>query len=70
MQARGFQIIQALRAMNLVDRLSDLQFDEDDVFDKQVNRIVPQQSSYRTTMGCCCETAIPDLRSSCTNAFS
>src|ERR1700733_6665113 len=26
--------------------------------------------SYRTTMGCCCETASPDLRSSCTNAFS
>ena len=34
MQAGGFQIIQALRAMNLVDRLSDLQFDEDHVFDE------------------------------------
>ena len=34
MQACGFQIIQALRAMNLVDRLGYLQFDEDDVFDE------------------------------------
>ncbi len=34
MQARGFQIIQALRAMNLVDRLDYFQFDEDDVFDE------------------------------------
>ena len=34
MQARGFQIIQALRAMNLVDRLGYLQFDEDDLFDE------------------------------------
>jgi hypothetical protein len=33
-QARGFQIIQALRVMNLVDRLGYLQFDEDDVFDE------------------------------------
>ncbi len=34
MQACGFQIIQALRAMNLVDRPGYLQFDEDDVFDE------------------------------------
>jgi hypothetical protein len=34
MQACGFQIIQALRAMNLVDRLGYLQFDEDYVFDE------------------------------------
>ena len=34
MQARGLQIVQALRAMNLVDRLGCLQFDEDDVFDE------------------------------------
>jgi hypothetical protein len=26
-------------------------------------------SLYRTTMGCCCETASPDLRSSCTRPF-
>ena len=71
MQACGFQIIQALRAMNVVDRLGHLQFDEDDVFDKQVNGISPTTiPSYRTAMGCCCETANPDLRSSCTNAFS
>jgi hypothetical protein len=41
MQACGFQIIQALRAMNIVDRPGYLQFDEDDVFDKQVNSIFP-----------------------------
>jgi hypothetical protein len=34
MQVRGFQIIQALRPMNLVDRLGHLQFDEDDVVDE------------------------------------
>jgi hypothetical protein len=34
MQACGFQIIQTLREMNLVDRLGYLQFDEDDVFDE------------------------------------
>ena len=33
MQARGFQIIQTLCEMNLVDRHGYLQFDEDDVFD-------------------------------------
>ena len=33
MQACGFQIIQALRSMDLVDRPGGLQFDEDDVFD-------------------------------------
>jgi hypothetical protein len=32
--ACGFQIIQTLRVMNLVDRLGYLQFDEDDVFDE------------------------------------
>jgi hypothetical protein len=37
-QACGFQIIQALRAMNLVDLLGYLQFDEDGAFDEQVNR--------------------------------
>jgi hypothetical protein len=31
MQASRLKIIQALRAMNLVDRLGYLQFDEDDV---------------------------------------
>jgi hypothetical protein len=41
MQACGCQIIQALRVMNLVDRLGYLQFDEDDVFDEQVNSIFP-----------------------------
>jgi hypothetical protein len=41
MQARGFQIIQALRAMNLVDRLGYLQLDEDHAFDEQVNSIFP-----------------------------
>jgi hypothetical protein len=41
MQARRFQIIQALRAMNLVDCLGYLQFDEDDVFNEQVNSIFP-----------------------------
>jgi hypothetical protein len=40
MQACGLQIIQALRAMDLVDRLGYLQFDQDDVFDEQVSRIV------------------------------
>ena len=39
MQACGFQIIQALRVMNLIDRPRDLQFDEDDVFDEQVDSI-------------------------------
>jgi hypothetical protein len=34
MQACGFQIIQTLREMNLVDRLGYLQFDDDDVFDE------------------------------------
>jgi hypothetical protein len=34
MQSCGFQIIQALRAMNVVDRLGYLQFDEDYVFDE------------------------------------
>ena len=34
MQVRGFQIIQALRPMKLVDRLGHLQFDEDDVVDE------------------------------------
>jgi hypothetical protein len=34
MQVCGFQIVQALREMNLVDRLGYLQFDEDDVFDE------------------------------------
>ena len=34
MQASGFQIVQAPRAMNLVDRLGYLQFDEDDLFDE------------------------------------
>jgi hypothetical protein len=34
MQACGFQIIQTLREMDLVDRLGYLQFDEDDVFDE------------------------------------
>jgi hypothetical protein len=34
MQARGFQIIQALRAMNVVDPLGYFQFDEDDVVDE------------------------------------
>jgi hypothetical protein len=41
MQVRGFQIVEALRAMDFVDRLQYLQFDEDDVFDKQVNSIFP-----------------------------
>jgi len=41
MQACGFQIIQALRVMNLIDRPRDLQFDEDDVFDEQVDSIFP-----------------------------
>jgi hypothetical protein len=41
MQACGFQIIQTLREMNLVDRLGYLQFDEDDVFDELVNSIFP-----------------------------
>ena len=36
MQACGFQIIQTLRAMNLVNRLGYLQFDKDDVFDEKV----------------------------------
>ena len=40
MQARGFQIIQALRAMNLFDRFGCLQFDEDDVLDEGVSHIV------------------------------
>jgi hypothetical protein len=34
MQACGFQIIQALRDMNLIDPFGYLQFDEDDVFDE------------------------------------
>ena len=34
MQACGLQIIQALRAMNLVDHLGYLQFDEDGLFDE------------------------------------
>jgi hypothetical protein len=34
MQACGFQIIQGLRAMNLVDRPGHLQSDEDDMFDE------------------------------------
>lgn len=34
MQACGSQIIQGLRAMNLVNRLGYLQFDEDDMFDE------------------------------------
>jgi hypothetical protein len=38
-QAGGFQIIQALRAMNLVDRFHRFQFDEDDALDKQINGI-------------------------------
>jgi hypothetical protein len=33
MQACGFQIIQALRTMNLVDRLGYLRFGEDNAFD-------------------------------------
>ena len=41
MQACGFQIIQTLREMNLVDRLGYLQLDKDDVFDEQVNSIFP-----------------------------
>ena len=41
MQACGFQIIPTLRVMNLVDRLGYLQFDEDDVFDEQINSIFP-----------------------------
>jgi hypothetical protein len=41
MQVRGFQIIQALRAVNLVDRLGYLQFDEHAVCDQQVNSIFP-----------------------------
>jgi hypothetical protein len=38
-QAGGFQIIQALRAMNLVDRFHRFQFDDDDARDKQINGI-------------------------------
>jgi hypothetical protein len=34
MQARGLQAIQALRTMNLIDRLGYLQFNEDGVFDE------------------------------------
>jgi hypothetical protein len=34
MQAFGFQIMQALRVMNLVDCPGYLQFDEDDVLDE------------------------------------
>ena len=45
MQTCGFQIIQALRAMNLVDRPGYFQFDEDHVFDEQVNRIVPDHNA-------------------------
>jgi hypothetical protein len=31
-QARGLEVIQALRAMNVIDRPGDLRFHEDDVF--------------------------------------
>jgi hypothetical protein len=41
MQPCGFQIIEALGEMNLVDCLGYLQLDEDDVFDEQVNSIFP-----------------------------
>ena len=41
MQACGFQITQALRTMNLVNCLGYLQFNEDDVFDEQVNSVFP-----------------------------
>src|SRR5271170_7414633 len=40
MQTCGFQIIQALRASNHV------QFDEDDVFDEQVNGIFPDRDPF------------------------
>jgi hypothetical protein len=39
-QAGGFQIIQALRAMNLVDRFRHFHFDEDDTFDEQINGLI------------------------------
>ena len=41
MQARHFQIIQALRPMNFVDPLRRLQFDQNVTFNERVNRIVP-----------------------------
>ncbi len=34
MQACGFQVVQALRAMNVVDRLGYFQFNENRVFDE------------------------------------
>ena len=41
MQARRFQIIQALHPMNLIDPLRRLQFDQNVTFNERVNRIVP-----------------------------
>ena len=40
MQARGLQVVQALRSMDVVDCLGHFQFDNDDTLDKQVNSIV------------------------------
>jgi hypothetical protein len=45
MQASGFQIIQALRPMDLIDRLRNFQFDEDKSFDQQVSRIIPNHDT-------------------------
>ena len=41
MQTRGLEVIQALRAMNVVDCPVDLQFHKHDVFHEQVYGVVP-----------------------------
>jgi len=40
-QAGGFQIIQALRAMDFVDRTGRLQFSQHSPFNAQINRRFP-----------------------------
>ena len=42
-QGRGFQVIQTLRLMNLVDPFGDFQFDEDDGFNEKIGRVFPDR---------------------------
>src|ERR1700761_9776647 len=70
-QARGLEVIQALRAMNVIDRSGDLPFHKHDVFHEQVHGIVPDPGIVvPNDHAVLLRDPSPALRSSCTKAFS
>src|ERR1700761_5257160 len=70
-QARGPEVVQALRAMNVIDRPGDLPFHKHDVFHGQVHGVVPEPGIVVSNdHAVLLRSPSPALRSSCTKAFS